>query len=205
MAFDDRGDAVGGPKVIVPPVRHRSLSQKPFELLELGSRESSRAMRVRFRGQGIGSLGGLAAPAIDRVAVHAQEFGNIDLPLPLPQQFQRPASPPFKFQGCTKRSAHTHLEGPKAAKDSLEAQLSIGEEKGTSYISPNLRCPLFFVHGSTSGTSRCFSANLNDHTFRCFKCQHWATPWIYGPPPRACRPTMQPWICATGSASPCQL
>jgi putative transposase len=28
-------------------------------------------------------------------------------------------------------------------------------------------CPL---HGSTSGTSRCFSANLNDHTFHCFKC-----------------------------------
>jgi hypothetical protein len=28
-------------------------------------------------------------------------------------------------------------------------------------------CPL---HGSTSGTSRCFSANLEQHTFRCFKC-----------------------------------
>jgi putative transposase len=28
-------------------------------------------------------------------------------------------------------------------------------------------CPL---HGSTRGTSRCFSANLNDHTFHCFKC-----------------------------------
>jgi putative transposase len=28
-------------------------------------------------------------------------------------------------------------------------------------------CPL---HGSTSGTSRCFSANLNDHIFHCFKC-----------------------------------
>ena len=28
-------------------------------------------------------------------------------------------------------------------------------------------CPL---HGSTSGTSRCFSANLQQHTFRCFKC-----------------------------------
>jgi transposase InsO family protein len=28
-------------------------------------------------------------------------------------------------------------------------------------------CPL---HGSTSGTSRCFSVNLNDHTFHCFKC-----------------------------------
>jgi putative transposase len=28
-------------------------------------------------------------------------------------------------------------------------------------------CPL---HGSTSGTSRCFSANLNRHTFQCFKC-----------------------------------
>jgi putative transposase len=28
-------------------------------------------------------------------------------------------------------------------------------------------CPL---HGSTSGTSRCFSANLDDHVFHCFKC-----------------------------------
>jgi putative transposase len=28
-------------------------------------------------------------------------------------------------------------------------------------------CPL---HGSTSGTSRCFSVNLNQHTFHCFKC-----------------------------------
>lgn len=28
-------------------------------------------------------------------------------------------------------------------------------------------CPL---HGSTSGTSRCFSANLSKHTFHCFKC-----------------------------------
>src|SRR5206468_5339269 len=28
-------------------------------------------------------------------------------------------------------------------------------------------CPL---HGSTSGTSRCFSANLDLHLFHCFKC-----------------------------------
>jgi putative transposase len=28
-------------------------------------------------------------------------------------------------------------------------------------------CPL---HGSTLGTSQCFSANLNNHTFHCFKC-----------------------------------
>ena len=28
-------------------------------------------------------------------------------------------------------------------------------------------CPL---HGSTSGTSRCFSANLDEHIFHCFKC-----------------------------------
>ncbi len=28
-------------------------------------------------------------------------------------------------------------------------------------------CPL---HGSTAGTSRCFSANVNDHQFHCFKC-----------------------------------
>ena len=30
-------------------------------------------------------------------------------------------------------------------------------------------CPL---HGSTSGTSRCFSAHLDDHIFHCFKCGH---------------------------------
>ena len=28
-------------------------------------------------------------------------------------------------------------------------------------------CPL---HGSTSGTSRCFSANLEANVFQCFKC-----------------------------------
>ena len=28
-------------------------------------------------------------------------------------------------------------------------------------------CPL---HGSTSGTNRCFSANLDEHSFHCFKC-----------------------------------
>ena len=28
-------------------------------------------------------------------------------------------------------------------------------------------CPL---HGSTSGTARCFSVNTNAHTFHCFKC-----------------------------------
>ena len=28
-------------------------------------------------------------------------------------------------------------------------------------------CPL---HGSTSGTSKCFSVNLNLNAFRCFKC-----------------------------------
>lgn len=28
-------------------------------------------------------------------------------------------------------------------------------------------CPL---HGSNAGTSRCFSANLDEHTFHCFKC-----------------------------------
>ena len=28
-------------------------------------------------------------------------------------------------------------------------------------------CPL---HGSTAGTSRCFSVNLDQHAFHCFKC-----------------------------------
>jgi putative transposase len=36
--------------------------------------------------------------------------------------------------------------------------------RGTQQRGP---CPL---HGSTSGTSRCFSANLDQHAFHCFKC-----------------------------------
>jgi putative transposase len=36
--------------------------------------------------------------------------------------------------------------------------------QGTQQRGP---CPL---HGSTSGTSRCFSANLEEHCFHCFKC-----------------------------------
>ena len=36
--------------------------------------------------------------------------------------------------------------------------------RGQQYRGP---CPL---HGSTSGTSRCFSANLEQHVFHCFKC-----------------------------------
>ena len=36
--------------------------------------------------------------------------------------------------------------------------------RGTQQRGP---CPL---HGSTSGTSRCFSANLDKNVFRCFKC-----------------------------------
>jgi putative transposase len=39
-----------------------------------------------------------------------------------------------------------------------------GSNRGTQQRGP---CPL---HGSTSGTSRCFSVNLEDHTFHCFKC-----------------------------------
>jgi putative transposase len=39
-----------------------------------------------------------------------------------------------------------------------------GSQRGAQQRGP---CPL---HGSTSGTSRCFSVNLEDQTFHCFKC-----------------------------------
>ncbi len=38
------------------------------------------------------------------------------------------------------------------------------QARGAQHRGP---CPL---HGSTSGTSRCFSANLEEHIFHCFKC-----------------------------------
>jgi putative transposase len=40
-----------------------------------------------------------------------------------------------------------------------------GRTHGRQYRGP---CPL---HGSTSATSRCFSANLDEQMFRCFKCR----------------------------------
>jgi putative transposase len=39
-----------------------------------------------------------------------------------------------------------------------------GSRRGAQQRGP---CPL---HGSTLGTSRCFSVNLEEHTFHCFKC-----------------------------------
>jgi transposase InsO family protein len=57
----------------------------------------------------------------------------------------------------------------------LRAQLTIGSVleligfKAPSYQGAQQRgpCPL---HGSTSGTSRCFSVNLKTNVFKCFKC-----------------------------------
>jgi hypothetical protein len=48
-------------------------------------------------------------------------------------------------------------------------------------------CPL---HGSTSGTSRCFSVTLDQHTFHCFKC---------GPSGNA----LDLWAAATGQLPYC--
>jgi putative transposase len=42
--------------------------------------------------------------------------------------------------------------------------LQTNPARGAQHRGP---CPL---HGSTSGTSRCFSANLEQHIFHCFKC-----------------------------------
>jgi DNA primase len=42
----------------------------------------------------------------------------------------------------------------------FHANEAIGDEVGGP-------CP---IHGSTSSTSRSFSANLRKHTYRCFKC-----------------------------------
>jgi putative transposase len=51
---------------------------------------------------------------------------------------------------------------------SLAAVLQLlGWQAGSSATQQRGPCPL---HGSTSGTSRCFSANLKDNNFHCFKC-----------------------------------
>jgi len=43
----------------------------------------------------------------------------------------------------------------------------MGESRSSHGAQQRGPCPL---HGSTSGTSRCFSVNLEQHTFHCFKC-----------------------------------
>ncbi len=55
-------------------------------------------------------------------------------------------------------------------------------------------CPL---HGSTSGTSRCFSVNLRDQSSIASSAAAPATPWICGPRPQGKPPTTRPWACAS--------
>ena len=54
-------------------------------------------------------------------------------------------------------------------------------------------CPL---HGATAGAARCFSVNLEDHTFHCFRCGRSGNALDLWPTPPARAPTTRPWICA---------
>ena len=60
-------------------------------------------------------------------------------------------------------------------------------------------CPL---HGATAGAARCFSVNLEDHTFHCFRCGRSGNALDLWPTPPARAPTTRPWICASAWASP---
>jgi transposase InsO family protein len=73
-----------------------------------------------------------------------------------PRPLQPPARPALDFatlRAVLTMAAVLQLLGFRA-----------GSTQGAQQRGP---CPL---HGSTSGTSRCFSANLELHTFHCFKC-----------------------------------
>ena len=61
-------------------------------------------------------------------------------------------------------------------------------------------CPL---HGATAGAARCFSVNLEDHTFHCFRCGRSGNALDLWAHATARAPTTRPWICASAWASPC--
>jgi hypothetical protein len=60
----------------------------------------------------------------------------------------------------TRRHSRRHQPGGRPAVARLPGQ-------HRARLATTRPCPL---HGSTAGTSRCFSANLEQHTFHCFKC-----------------------------------
>jgi hypothetical protein len=79
-----------------------------------------------------------------------------------------------------RQAAHERAPSPAAARPAIDfatlravvtmaavLQLLGFRARSTQGIQQRGPCPL---HGSTSGTSRCFSANLERHTFHCFKC-----------------------------------
>jgi putative transposase len=78
-------------------------------------------------------------------------------------EHQRPAVPP-----ATPARPVIDFDAVRAA-ITLAAVLQLLGFKANSTHGAQQRgpCPL---HGSTSGTSRCFSANLEEHCFHCFKC-----------------------------------
>src|SRR5260370_34352027 len=82
-------------------------------------------------------------------------------------RFQRA---PFHASGSPGASARPAIDfAAVRAALTLAAVLQLLGFKATSSRGARQRgpCPL---HGSTSGTGRCFSANLDEHTFHCFKC-----------------------------------
>jgi hypothetical protein len=72
---------------------------------------------------------------------------------PAPQPAARPAIDFAALRAVVTMTAVLHLLG-----------FQPGSRRGAQQRGP---CPL---HGSTSGTSRCFSVNLEDNTCHCFKC-----------------------------------
>ena len=83
VAIDERGDAVGGPKLIVPAVGGRTLAQQLFEPLQLDRRQRGRAAWMRLGSQALRIHCGQAAQTVKRAATYAEERGNVDLPLSL--------------------------------------------------------------------------------------------------------------------------
>jgi transposase InsO family protein len=84
------------------------------------------------------------------------------------QQLRQAQHPRRQYQPTVSHRPAIDFTAVRAAVTMAAVLDLVGFQARTSYGTQQRGpCPL---HGSTTGTSRCFSANLAQHTFHCFKC-----------------------------------
>jgi hypothetical protein len=110
VAADQFGDALDGPQGVGPAMRLRPLAQQRIELGELRIGQARCGAGMRLGGQAAGASLGHLAPAIQGVAVDAEDAGDGGGPLALFDKCHGPTATAFEFGSGSKGSTHTRLD-----------------------------------------------------------------------------------------------
>src|SRR5262245_1738971 len=126
VAVNDLRDARGRPQFVGPTVSRGALEQQALQFRQLRVGEAGGGARVRLGRQAVGARAVGLAPAVQRGAMDAQDTGDDRGRLALVHQLDGAAPAAFEFGGGSNRSAHTSLDAPRTAKDSLIRLRSVG-------------------------------------------------------------------------------